>query len=74
MCTHWTYGDLASLSIRALETVQALMYPDTDTYCEHCSVIPIMRGDRYCLTCAQEITDYLAQVYKEQQACEEGLY
>ena len=68
MCTSWTYGDLAGF------TAQALSLDCDDTYCEHCSVIPITPGDRYCVKCTQEIVDYLAQVYKEQQACEEGLY
>jgi hypothetical protein len=68
MFSHWTYGDHSSLTVQALEL-------DLEAgYCEHCTVIPITPGDRYCLACAQEITDYLAQVHKEQQSCDKGLY
>jgi len=47
---------------------------DDTLYCEHCRVVPINDGDKYCLGCAQEITDRLAEEYKERIAVERGLY
>lgn len=35
-------------------------------YCEHCCVVEVNDGDKYCVGCAQDITDYLAKAYDEQ--------
>jgi hypothetical protein len=51
-------------------------------YCEHCCVVEINPGDKYCVGCAQDVTDWLydaemdkqAEMATEQIAIEGGLY
>lgn len=50
-------------------------------YCEHCGIVAVADGDKYCLVCAQEITDFLAarfdeqaETFSEQIAVDGGLY
>lgn len=41
-------------------------------YCEHCGVIPIQQGDKYCEGCVNDIVDSLAVEYQESIAVEKG--
>lgn len=50
-------------------------------YCEHCGIVEINVGDKYCVVCLEEILDYLFDVYGllaeehvERIAVEKGLY
>lgn len=47
---------------------------DNQEYCEHCLVVPVDVNDKYCVDCAQDITDYLAQQYVEQVSVDKGWY
>lgn len=42
-------------------------------YCEHCLVVVVTSGDKYCASCADEVCSYLAVQYDEQQLADEGL-
>lgn len=64
----WTLGDLAALTVMALDLGM------TDGYCEHCTVVPVAEGDKYCDGCANEVCEYLAMVYMETMASERGWY
>lgn len=41
-------------------------------YCEHCGIIPVQQGDKYCNDCVNEIVDSLATQYQESMAVEKG--
>jgi hypothetical protein len=49
-------------------------------YCEHCQVVAVNLGDKYCVVCLEAILDYLFDVYAlaeehvERIAIEKGLY
>jgi hypothetical protein len=43
-------------------------------YCEHCGLIEIPQGDKYCTECTNDIIDYLAMEYQESMRVEKGLY
>jgi hypothetical protein len=47
---------------------------DLAEYCEHCMVIAVQDNEKYCDGCADEITEYLAQRFCEQESVEKGLY
>ena len=48
---------------------------DIDTgYCEHCTIVQIAKGERYCEYCWVSIIEDLAVQYEEQIATERGLY
>ncbi len=66
--TMWTIGDLAEL------TTAAAKLSLTTEYCEHCMVVSIGVGDKYCIACVTEMIDDMALGYSEQVALEMGLY
>jgi hypothetical protein len=47
---------------------------DTIEYCEHCTVIAVHSGDKYCTQCAQEVCDALYEEYSEQLSLNNGWY
>jgi hypothetical protein len=49
-------------------------YIETSEYCEHCTVITVNSGDKYCLQCAQEVCDALYAEYSEQLLIDNGWY
>lgn len=47
---------------------------DNQEYCAMCTVVAVADGDKYCLACANEITEALALKFNEQVAVDGGLY
>jgi len=47
---------------------------DLAVYCEHCMVIAVADGDKYCDDCANDVAEYLAAQYDEQEKIEKGWY
>ena len=47
---------------------------DLALFCEHCAVIEIMEGEKYCDGCTNEVVEYLAVRFSEQSSVEKGLY
>lgn len=74
MQSGWTVADLTELVERACALEAAMTGLGILAYCESCQVIPVPLGDKYCLGCAQDITDYLALKHDEQRAIDGGLY
>ena len=55
-------------------TITAWTVADLAVYCEHCLVITISDGDKYCDSCADDVAEYLARRFTEQDAIEKGWY
>lgn len=66
--SNWTAGDLAAL------TAEACRMSFTEEYCEHCMVVSVAEGDKYCYACTQELVDSMALAYSENVAVDGGLY
>lgn len=74
METKWTIADLAELAEMACALECDMADIGVSAYCESCQVVPVSLGDKYCLSCAQDITDYLAVRFDEQVHVDGGLY
>jgi hypothetical protein len=72
--SQWTVGDLAELVEMACALDCDMADQGILVYCEHCQVVPVTLGDKYCLGCAGEIADYLAVRFDEQWHVDGGLY
>jgi hypothetical protein len=72
--SQWTVGDLAELVEMACFLECGMADIGVLAYCESCQVVPVTLGDKYCLGCAQDVTDYLALKHGEQIAVDGGLY
>lgn len=66
--SNWTVGDLAELTHIAAELSLA------QEYCEHCMVVSVADGDKYCYACTAELVDSMALAYSENVAVDGGLY
>ena len=47
---------------------------DLAVFCEYCMVIEVLEGDKYCTDCANDVTEYLAARFTEQEQCNNGWY
>lgn len=44
-------------------------------YCEWCRIVPLMNSeDKYCMACINDIVEYLAKEWQEQEQVEKGWY
>lgn len=57
---------MASITLWTIEDLAA--------FCEHCMVIAVNSGDKYCNGCANEVVEYLALQADEQEKTEKGWY
>ena len=57
-----------------MATVSSWTVEDLAVFCEHCAVIEIMEGEKYCNGCTEEVVEYLAERFAEQSSVERGLY
>lgn len=54
-----------------MATAASLYIP---VYCENCTVVEVNKGEKYCIACANEVTEYLAQQEEERERIEKGWY
>lgn len=57
-----------------MATVSVWTVEDLAVFCEHCAVIEIIEGEKYCNGCTDEVVEYLAVRFAEQSSVEKGLY
>lgn len=54
--------------------ISAWTISDLAEFCECCMVIEVNKHDKYCQDCANDVCEYLAELYDEQEKVEKGLY
>ena len=56
-------------------TIITSVLPAEKVYCEWCQIVPISCAqDKYCMACVNDIVEYLAKEWQEQQSIERGWY
>jgi hypothetical protein len=64
--SRWTKRDLAELTVLAMLRDEG--------YCEHCQIVEVKLGEKYCMRCTEAMLDDMARCYQEQFLAEQGLY